>query len=140
MTIEVSRKILNMGLLCAALVVTRHVFLTGPVGSVAWLIEQIVIDGIAQIAVPFFFVASGCLLARHFGEPGWWGKECRKRVFSLLVPYLIWSFIFVVIGTPVSIASDYVAGRTFGTSIWYLHSFDWVEVRAVERETKRTSA
>ena len=48
-----SRKICNMSLLCAALVVMRHIGLTGDMGSLAWFVQQFIVNGFALIAVPF---------------------------------------------------------------------------------------
>lgn len=47
--------------------------------------------------MPFFFCVSGFLLARHVNEKGWWQSAIRKRVWSLLVPYLIWCHINIVV-------------------------------------------
>ena len=43
-----------------------------------------------------FFFLSGLLLARHYGEEGWWGSALLKRVRTLLVPYLAWCVIYWV--------------------------------------------
>lgn len=52
-------------------------------------------DGLCRIAVPFFFFMSGFFLAAHVGEKNWWRMVCRKRVKTLLIPYLIASILFV---------------------------------------------
>ena len=46
--------------------------------------------GLGKIAVPFFFLASGYFLAGHLDEDGWYGRKVKKRVFSLVIPLLLW--------------------------------------------------
>lgn len=45
-----------------------------------------------------FFLVSGYLLAKHYGENGWWKKALRSRVSSLLVPYVGWCLVYYVLG------------------------------------------
>lgn len=54
-----------------------------------------VILSVCPTALAFFFAFSGYFLARHGQEPGWWRKAVCKRVFSLVVPYLIWLLAFL---------------------------------------------
>ena len=91
---SVSNKIRNMGFVCAMLVVFIHVGKPSIVGSGGWWLYQLTADGLSRIAVPFFFVCSGFFLAKHFTESGWWFVAVRKRVWTLCVPYLLWSFLF----------------------------------------------
>lgn len=80
--VEVSNKIKNLSFLCSLAVVAIHC---------GWdedsLMKSFFCEGVARIAVPFFFVVSGYFLARHIGEDGWYKQELRKRVASLLIPY-----------------------------------------------------
>ena len=85
-----------MALLCAALVVSIHIGRCNVVGSAAWYFGEIVSNGIARIAMPFFFFASGYFLAVHVGEDGWWRNALKKRVLSLLVPFVLWNGIYLV--------------------------------------------
>lgn len=106
--VEVSNKLVNMSFVCALLVVTIHCDYN--------------LFGFNQIAVPFFFAASGYLLGRHVDELGWWKRETIKRVHSLLYPFLIWSLLYQVAFMPLSIYADFSyadfsAGRAFGSSI-----------------------
>lgn len=116
---ETSRKIENMSFLCAILVVTIHVGWSDQIGSFGWWMKQLVKGGVAQIAVPFFFVVSGYFLSAHFEEMGWWPRETRKRFWSLVVPFLLWIVIHLVSGWPLSIVADLIAHRPFGTSIYF---------------------
>lgn len=44
-----------------------------------------------------FFVLSGYFLGCRFGEDGWYGKALLKRLRTLLVPYVLWSLIYLAI-------------------------------------------
>ena len=89
---KTSSKIAAFGLVCAFLVVMIHV--PQPVPSdpatPAWWLVRLTAGTLGRLGVPFYFVASGFFLARHFGEPSWWRRETAKRVKSLLVPFFLW--------------------------------------------------
>ena len=73
-----SNRIANLGFVAACLVVGIHMA-GGPV-RIPW---------ICGCAVPIFFFISGFLLAGSCEQPGWYGNALRKRVKTLLVPYVI---------------------------------------------------
>lgn len=90
-----SNKIANVGFIAACLVVSLHVSQKLHANGFGGVIAKYLAEcGIGECAVPFFFIASGFFLAGHMGEAGWWGRECRKRVRSLLVPYLFWNVFY----------------------------------------------
>ena len=92
---RLSCKIANMGIVGACLVVSLHVAQKlSSVGIGGEILPYFAYKGIGQCAVPFFFIASGFFLAGHMDESGWWGRECKKRVRSLLVPYLFWNVFY----------------------------------------------
>ena len=94
MSLLVSNKIRNMGFVCAMLVVFIHVGKPSIVGSGGWWLYQLTADGLSRIAVPFFSLCSGFFLAKHFTDNGWWVVAVRKRIWTLCVPYLLWSLLF----------------------------------------------
>ena len=90
---ETSAKITNMGLLSAFLVLFIHLPITGNdpfLRHFNWYFSR----GIGKIAVPFFFVASGYLLAGHFIKNGWYRNVVSKRIRTLLCPMILWSLIY----------------------------------------------
>lgn len=94
---ELSNKISNMGIVCAMLVVALHASPNEEVGSMAWVVDRFVSDGLGRTAVPFFFMASGFFLAKHVGEPRWWTDAVRKRVKTLLLPHLFWNLLWILL-------------------------------------------
>lgn len=125
---ETSQKIRNMSVVCAMLVVTIHIKWPNEQLCPTWFVYEFIRDGLAQIAVPFFFIVSGFFLAAHFNEPGWHARESKKRISSLLVPFFVWSVICFFAVAPLSIIADLIAHRPCGTSLQlgqdpWLHSF-----------------
>lgn len=89
-----SARIANMGFLCACLVMAIHLPVRPSAGLFSHWVVAYLQCGLGRIAVPFFFLVSGCFLTRHaFGE-GWWATENKKRLRTLLVPYLVWTGIY----------------------------------------------
>lgn len=61
-------------------------------GSVNAFLQNIISEGIARVAVPLFFAISGYLF--FLGMKGGWHEfaaKFKRRIKSLLVPYLLWS-------------------------------------------------
>lgn len=77
-----------MGFLCACLVAFIHV-------QVPSALKCVIGSGVALLAVPFFFVASGYFLGGHLQERDWYRTELSKRVRSLLIPFLSWTMVKV---------------------------------------------
>ena len=124
-----SRKIKNMSLLCAIFVVSIHIEWSHDRSlSLGWFMYNAIAQGIACIAVPFFFVVSGYFLAQHFDEEGWWSREVKKRIKSLVAPFILWSIIAVVSAVPLSIIADLIAHRPFGESIYVLNDCNWIRM------------
>lgn len=83
-----------MSLISAVLVVAIHCAGSADVGLSGWWFNQLVSWGVANMAVPFFFFASGYFAAKSFGQEGYWGQGLCRRVKTLLVPYFVWSILF----------------------------------------------
>lgn len=52
-------------------------------------------EGICRLAVPCFFFISGFLFFNHLSQWDWniWGHKLKTRVWTLLIPYVLWNII-----------------------------------------------
>ena len=128
---ETSQKIKNMSIICAMLVVTIHVGWPHEVLCPTWFIYHLVKGGIAPIAVPFFFIVSGFFLAAHFNEPDWHRQEIKKRIYSLFIPFFVWSVICFFSTVSLNIIADFIAHRPFGTNI-HLSNGRWIHALGLD--------
>ena len=117
-----SQKIKCMSLLCSFLVTCIHVGWAPETSTAGWWVCNLANNGLCQIAVPFFYVVSGFFIANHFDDQAWYKQENRKRIKSILLPYLIWCVLGVLLISPASIIADILAQRPFGTSIPCVHA------------------
>ncbi len=127
---EVSRKLANLGLLCAWLVVAWHCAVDGhgaAEGGPAWWASRFFSGCWVRFSVPFFFVASGYFLCGHCDERGWWPRELRKRVWSLVVPYAAWSLIYRLYACVLSVLANLRGGAPLTRNL-PLGWGDWVAV------------
>lgn len=110
-----NEKIINASVIAAGMVVAIHT--AGmeiglfKIGSCLWWWLALGMYGFFQIAVPFFFLCSGYFIAGHMDENGWYGQECKKRVWSLLIPYLFWCILYSVLIVLIDFASNLMHGR-----------------------------
>lgn len=102
MTMEISEslsnKIANMGFVSACLVVLLHIFPSCDNGSSLRLWDDFIACGPGRAAVPFFALVSGLMLGRHCTKEGWYKVEVKKRIRTLLVPFVIWNCCFAALG------------------------------------------
>lgn len=92
---EQSSKLYNLSFLCAALVVCIHIYPELPLWTPAWFIHTVLKFGLAQVAVPYFFVVSGYFAyrsLRKYSWTGWLGRRAR----SLLIPYVLFNLLWMV--------------------------------------------
>ena len=73
---------------------------------------KIVNECFTRYAVPLYFIISGALFFRDYDDKKYFDK-IKKRIKSLLIPYLIWNVIWMLfdIATSYSFASEYFLGR-----------------------------
>lgn len=78
-------------------------------------------DGIAQLAVPTFFIISGYYFFYHVNsfDRGVYTAKIKKRVRTLFVPYLLWNGI-PILGI---VAFRFFAGLKDGTSLSLISEF-----------------
>ena len=110
-----------MSAVMIALVVFIHLPLTDQPWGVWW--RRWGVDGVCRLAVPWFYLASGAVFARHIGESeGWYGREVRKRVGSLLVP----CFILNLLWLPVMMTCNWIGAEYFGQELVVKANWAWV--------------
>lgn len=113
-----------------------------------YVLEHRIGDWFGQIAVPGFFLLSGYQFYRDFD----WGKlkgKWQRRIRSLLVPYIVWNFLYYlsyviasripalddVVGKGVvefslTAAVDAVVAHTYNNVFWYLYQLLWLVLLA----------
>ncbi|OWV14377.1 acyltransferase [Fibrobacter sp. UWB5] len=91
---ELSSRISSLSFVCACMVVLIHVPVPSTTGSWGWYLSSIFSYGVCLISVPFFFIISGFFLGRHLDEDGWYKKALKKRVRSLLIPYIVFNALY----------------------------------------------
>lgn len=114
-TPALSRKIANVGFVCACLVVSIH--LAHPTGGPGRYFDGLLYGGISSVAVPMFFAISGFLLAGKMDSEGWWKREVGKRVRTLVIPFFCWSFIAFAVTVAEKIAISALKGAPLATAI-----------------------
>jgi len=124
MTGDISNKFRNLGLVSACLVVFIHLGNTDHcMGSALWF-SRIMMESLCQMAVPFFFFASGYFLSKHTGAQNWYETEVCKRVRSLLLPYLFWCAFYVAFSNALQFVANIVAHRSLFENVFVMS--DWV--------------
>ena len=112
---KISPRIANASVLAAGMVVGIHTagreICAFENGCTMWWWLALGMYGVFQVAVPFFFTCSGYFLAGHMNEKGWYGHECNKRVWSLLIPYLLWSVLYVSLQSAVALCVNLFHGQ-----------------------------
>lgn len=91
---SVSDKISALSFICTCMVVLIHVPIPSTHLSSGWYLSEFLSYGICLISVPYFFIFSGFFLGKHIEEEGWWFNAIKKRVKSLLIPYIIFNLLY----------------------------------------------
>lgn len=99
-------------------------------GSACFYIQKILGSGLGQTAVPGFFSMSGYLFFRNAGENesiSFFTAKWKKRIRSLILPFLIWNLIYYVIyiltgraSVNVSLAISSIFLNRYNPVFWYL--------------------
>ena len=84
--------------------------------------------GLGQLAVPLFFVISGFLFFRTTYTFDDVKNKIHNRVYTLLIPYLIWNLIYYIIflirtpGVPISLWSieDAMFNYRYNPAFWFM--------------------
>lgn len=75
------------------------------------------LDLLSRICVPIFFLLSGYLM---FRKPIVWKANMKKKVRSLLVPYLFWTFFWIAFE-----GLGYLVASKYFENIFSYSLFDW---------------
>lgn len=114
----VSAKISKMSLLCAFFVVCIHFPpLGGRIGDGGWWVRHLFHQGICRIAVPFFFIVSGYLLAQHCNETNWWKAALAKRLRTIVLPFFIWSLLYAIYASLRILLANILEGNPLTTEL-----------------------
>lgn len=109
---RLSQKLSLMSLIAAAMVVMIHSF---PQSAYTHFIGRYVVaaltDGICEIAVPYFFLASGFFFASHIREEGWYRRELKKRIRTIVIPFVIWCLIYGIYMASRKVVGNICSGR-----------------------------
>ena len=98
------------------LVITIHI---GPLSATYPLLNWLISQGIARIAVPCFFVINGYYLAKKIDN----SKALKKYIRHLLIIYAVWSAFYILlnIDQPPITASLFLEYITLGIlHLWYV--------------------
>lgn len=113
---RLSEKLVGVSFLTACFVVVLHAYsnsLLGAGPATDWFL-LFVGWTLPTFAVPIFFVISGYLLGVKSANgtvAGWYGKSVRKRLRTLVVPYLLWCTVFALTVIPFTVFGNHLAGR-----------------------------
>ncbi len=100
--------------------------------SLTTFIEYFLANGIFRFRIPMLFIISGFLFALHDNKP--YGERTRKRLRTLLLPYLIWSalgFAFTYFLELFPYTRDVVSASNIvriDDSRALLHDYRWYEM------------
>ena len=88
-----SKKVTLLSFVLALLIIVLHTTNLEVYGITAgvWYHGQCWFRALTDVVVPVFFIVSGYLYFRNFSGEYW--RKCRTRIFSLVLPYLIWNLI-----------------------------------------------
>ncbi|WP_283150420.1 acyltransferase family protein [Silvimonas soli] len=95
----------------------------------SWMVREFFSQELCRVAVPGFFLISGYLFFWNFhGTLAEYGSRLKKRVPTLLIPYLLWNLL--VIGLYAALqslpaASSFVSGQNVPVS--QFGALDWLD-------------
>ena len=104
---KLSSRISWLALFAACLVVRQHA--SKPGMNPAFI--PFLLFSFEVIAVPFFFFISGFLLGGHVSEREWFRTESRKRIRTLVIPYVLWCLLWLCWLSLESIFGNLLCGR-----------------------------
>jgi len=123
---EMSNKLRNMCFVCACLVVTLHVGRYAVGGSAAWWLTALLRNTISRMAMPFFFMVSGFILASRYGERNWWMTAVKERLRTLVLPAILFAMAYWAARTALPVFVNFMTGHNLLANVTF--GFDVVHV------------
>ncbi len=125
-----SSKIKAISFVCSLLVVLLHAydhsFLTES-NHCSYYVEKMLSLGICGIAVPFFFIVSGFLIAHQYDDGVLYSQLLKKRYYSLIKPYFYWCIIYLFTYTTFTVYGNHLSGRTLNeNTCLVMPLYSWV--------------
>lgn len=111
-----SVRLSKLGFVAALMVVCIHApaIDSCPTWGLSWWFVTFFQNGLCRVAVPLFFMISGYLIfGRYGGRVEYW-RLLTKRWRSIVVPFLIWSTLWFVLGRLLNV----VANAQHHRSLW----------------------
>ena len=124
---QLSRDFAKMSFICAIMIVYLHTGCAAR-GEIIFQLIQKTITSLCQVAIPWFFFASGFFLSRHIGEECWWSREMIKRIRSLLVPFWIWGMLIFFVYCSIALCI-----RVVGYDYHGIDALRWISIRGILR-------
>ena len=95
--------------------------------------------GIGQFAVPLFFVISGFLFFRTVKNISDVKIKLRKKVYTLLIPYLLWNLIYYAIhllikpglGMTIESVLDAAFNYRFNPAFWFMYQLILLNILSI---------
>lgn len=134
---QISEKIKFLGFLLTCFIVVYHCpfmeegFMQGAVDTAVCKFTEQIVSGMGIFAMCHFFAVTGYLLFQNFSIHTY-PKKIKRRVFSLLIPYVIWQVVTAVLMVVFRVESisihDFIR-RTFlfipfpyDGALWYVYA------------------
>ncbi len=107
---KISRRIRILSLLAMVSVVIKHSAPTLPFTEpVDLFFRSLLTTSWTNWAVPYFFIVSGFFFANS-SDSGY-GLQVRKKIKTLLLPYIMWAIIGFLIMTPLNMLNNIMTGK-----------------------------
>ncbi len=115
---ELSAKIRVLSFVCSLFVILLHAYAISisDTNCPIHIIKRFLSVGLSGIAVPFFFVVSGFMLAHQYDSGVPYQNLLKKRWFSLGKPYLLWNIIYTFTYVAFTILGNYLAKRALNVN------------------------
>lgn len=126
---NVSSQIQALNALCTLMVVALHSYSRQGyvIGSTPYLIQELFIGGVCNIAVPTFFITSGLLFFKDIENPfNKYYQKLQSRFKTIIIPYLSYSLLALcstIFLQSITRSNTFLNGDTSDDFVFSIHSF-----------------